>query len=138
MYQNLNFPSDDIENDEDHKECIKNGFLWKRSSKLLVGWQKRFFTLSNHRFCYYTNQEDTIPKGIFNFERINAYLVTVPAEKKKFSMFVEGLKREFKFRADTEKDRVEWTAALLSQIEEAKSSKAKDMTLVTVPNFWKK
>lgn len=116
------------ENFVDLKE--KKGFLYKKSSSFLVGWQKRYFVLSNCRFCYYHNSTDTVPAGIFNFDKISAYIILDPEDKVSFSMFVEGLKREFKFKAYNEAERSAWTAEINKHIEKSKRIKSKDPRIV--------
>ena len=68
------------------------------------------------------NTGDDISRGIFNFKNISAYAVVDPKEKLGFSMFIEGIKREFRFKAETQKDRDEWVLLINQHCEKAKGN----------------
>lgn len=131
---------DSIEEIEDNwsELTLKSGYLMKKGTSLFVGWQKRYFTLSNKRLCYFREERDLIPSGSFNFEKIWAYIIVSPDDRVCFSMFIEGIKREFKLKAESAQQRDEWTRAINQHIEAAKKTMSKDVSLIKEKNFWKK
>jgi hypothetical protein len=68
---------------------------------------------------------------------MNAYLVISPNDKVTFSMFIEGNKREFIFKAKDSNTRQEWTQAITKHISEAKKNQRNDELLIKQKNFWK-
>jgi hypothetical protein len=53
-------------------------------------------------------------------------------------MYIEGVKREFKFRAETPRERKEWTNIITLHIQDAKKHKNDDFCRRLEDNFWKK
>eukprot|EP01017_Pseudomicrothorax_dubius_P026227 TRINITY_DN2905_c0_g1_i6.p1 TRINITY_DN2905_c0_g1~~TRINITY_DN2905_c0_g1_i6.p1 ORF type:complete len:112 (-),score=24.04 TRINITY_DN2905_c0_g1_i6:676-1011(-) len=48
-------------------EVKMEGMLYKKSSKILIGWQKRYFVLMEDRLLYYDKDKKTMQKGCLNF-----------------------------------------------------------------------
>lgn len=83
---------------------------------MFVGWQKRLFHLSDRRLCYFHNEEEQTPAGIFNFEKISARVERCASDKQVFSMSIDGVKREFKLKAPSEAERDQWVDLILKHI----------------------
>lgn len=109
-----------------------------KSNKFLVGWQKRYFTLKSNRLWYTKSEGDEVSKGIFNFKKINASTIVDPENKNWFSLFIEGLKREFKLKAESESERNSWVIQINKSIDKCKSKGDKDTSIVKEKEFWKK
>ena len=53
-------------------------------------------------------------------------------------MHVEGVKREFKLKAESAEERKSWVTEINAHIEEAKKFKSKDSDVTKESKFWKK
>lgn len=125
--------------EDEFKEDLpeKKGYMNKKSAKVFVGYQKRFFTLFKHRLCYYKSEEDAVPTGIFNFEKISAKAIANKDDPLMLVLSISGLKREFKFKCENTKDRDDWVDQINLHISDT-SEMQKDPNFAKEKSFWKK
>lgn len=109
------------------------GYLLKKSGNIFKGWQKRFVHLSENRLCYYRTGgvgevpldvknikeitlSDYTPAGIINLEIIDAKMKITKKDKLTFSIMIDGCKREFRFKAQTQEERNAWGNAVIKHM----------------------
>ncbi|CDW88955.1 ph domain-containing protein [Stylonychia lemnae] len=96
------------------------GYLEKKSPKLLVGWQSRYFVLKERKLYYYKKKELTDkPKGIFNFEMVEV-TIKPNVHKKYFKLLMKGVSRVFKFRCKSVDDLNIWIYRLMKTVERSR------------------
>ena len=93
--------------------------------------------LSNWKLSYFASSNDKFPKGSFNLRKVKAS-VEINNNPLKFSIFIEGVKREFKFKTKTAENRNYWWNEISKHIREGEKTSSYDSDLVKVKNFWRK
>lgn len=114
-----------------------SGYLTKRSANFFKGWQKRYVVLRRNRILYYKHHTCLHPVGIVNLSLVNATVETYQKHKLKFSIWIDGWKRKFKFKAKSEEDKNRWCSALVQSIKR-NDLWEKDSYLLKETRFWKK
>jgi hypothetical protein len=101
----------------------KSGVLYKKSPKFLVGWQKRYFVLSDKKLYYYANEEAKHPQGTINFDLVTVLLLT-DKTRGGLRLILCPLfsKRKFKLRAPTPTEHMEWMDVLSKHINASAGS----------------
>jgi hypothetical protein len=95
----------------------KAGVLYKKSPKLLIGWQRRFFVLRDKKLYYYANDQAKRPKGIINFDLVTVSLVTEERHSGPHIFLCPlNCKRKFKLRATSPSEHSDWCMALTDHI----------------------
>lgn len=113
----------------------KSGILYKKSPKLLVGWQRRYFVLNDKKLYYYANEATKRPKGIINFDLVTVTLITEETHAgPRLVLSPLSCKRKFKLRAQTTGEHSEWCRALAEHI--AHSQGARCSIPSTVGKMW--
>mmetsp|Transcript_33274 Transcript_33274/g.58381 ORF Transcript_33274/g.58381 Transcript_33274/m.58381 type:complete len:331 (-) Transcript_33274:310-1302(-) len=95
----------------------KSGILFKKSPKILVGWQRRFFVLKDKKLYYYAHDQAQKPKGIINFDLVTVNLVTEETDRgPRILLCPLDCKRRFKLKAQTADDHADWVSVLYEHI----------------------
>lgn len=55
--------------------------MQKKSPRFFVGWQERFFVLKDSKLSYFENEHAKDPKGIINFDLMEATVHIVDSKK---------------------------------------------------------
>eukprot|EP00357_Protocruzia_adherens_P033023 CAMPEP_0115000164 /NCGR_PEP_ID=MMETSP0216-20121206/16592_1 /TAXON_ID=223996 /ORGANISM="Protocruzia adherens, Strain Boccale" /LENGTH=592 /DNA_ID=CAMNT_0002365205 /DNA_START=36 /DNA_END=1814 /DNA_ORIENTATION=+ len=114
------------------------GWLWKKSPKMMARYQKRYFRLQNKKLYYYRKKEDTQPLGCINFDLVT---VNIRIEDKetptKFSIFMLANPRIFKLKAEDTKTLYQWAAALRLHINHSRGHEVDQISLSIQKKFWK-
>ena len=95
----------------------KEGFLYKKSPSLFVGWQERYAILKERKLKYFKSNsaEDlAVPQGVLNFDHFNC---TVEKCDDKdgilFNIHIMGIDdRTFQFKAQNKQDAINWQIEL--------------------------
>lgn len=103
---------------------IGAGFMYKRGKGAAI-WSKRYFTLTEHKLCYFLGQDRTVMKGEIILAGCTAQASTSRANAKKKKYFTIshpqcGI-REFYAKSDTRRD--QWMEKI-NDISSALSSTA--------------
>jgi hypothetical protein len=93
-----------------------SGWLWKKSANIFRGWQKRYVYLSQDRLCYYKTPDDKVPCGIINLSVVDAKVQITQKERLTFSILVDGCKRRFRFKAESQEQRNQWGSQIIKHM----------------------
>lgn len=114
------------------------GICINKRSKLFGCWQKRYFVLSQCKLSYFKSSLDDLPWGSFNLTKVKLTVVKNSKDPLKFSFFVEGIKREFKLKAETAESCKRWWGEINKHLHEAKKANAYDSNILKIKMFWRK
>ena len=85
------------------------GFLHKKSPRLLAGWQERYITLKDRKLRYFKGQGAKYPAGVLNFDHFEINIVKSTNNNCCFNMTISGVaNRTFEFKAATTDKAKEW------------------------------
>mmetsp|Transcript_12777 Transcript_12777/g.23788 ORF Transcript_12777/g.23788 Transcript_12777/m.23788 type:complete len:353 (+) Transcript_12777:419-1477(+) len=115
---------------------VKSGWLEKKSPKIFIGWQWRYFELKDKKLYYFKNTVGRKPKGIINFDLVNIEIVDVK-NSKEFMLVPHGCKRKFRIRAETVATKENWLNAISEHLMMSDGKSRKISRIVTTKEWWR-
>eukprot|EP01017_Pseudomicrothorax_dubius_P032833 TRINITY_DN4338_c0_g1_i3.p1 TRINITY_DN4338_c0_g1~~TRINITY_DN4338_c0_g1_i3.p1 ORF type:complete len:188 (+),score=44.90 TRINITY_DN4338_c0_g1_i3:108-671(+) len=92
-----------------------DGYLLKKSSNFLVGWQRRYFVLQNDQLRFYDDENKEVEKGSLNLRTTKCELKECGGLE--FQINIEGTKNKLRLRAYKEADYRVWKTILSETFE---------------------
>jgi len=87
----------------------KQGCLWKKSSKLLVGWQKRYFEVKPYKISYASSPEMLQSRQQVRSINLLVHLCElIEIKENTFTIKIEGIDNNLKLRCETFQETMEW------------------------------
>ncbi|CAG9325498.1 unnamed protein product [Blepharisma stoltei] len=123
---------------EDSELPHKEGWLKKKSPKVLKGWQSRYFVLSNKVLSYYSDENKENPLGLLNFDQISVKIIIKPKICPTNLLIMPlGSKRVFHLKSKYTAEISSWARALQVHIDDSLGKQEDLPNLSETTKFWK-
>eukprot|EP00742_Colponemidia_sp_Colp-10_P003522 GILJ01003749.1.p1 GENE.GILJ01003749.1~~GILJ01003749.1.p1 ORF type:complete len:784 (+),score=113.11 GILJ01003749.1:41-2392(+) len=93
------------------QDNAKSGYLWKRSSRMVKDWKRRWFEIQDGKLYYHRNWKDSNPIFVVNLLLCHVR-ESADADLRFCFEIVSANSRTFFLQAETEKEMQEWIAVL--------------------------
>lgn len=104
MRGGMDFPEDVI-----YEKYTKRGWLYKKSSNIFLGWQRRYFEIKHFKIYYSKNEEKLRNKTNVRCVNLQAYECSLIEHKgTQITIKIEGVKSRLKLKANNVTEAKEW------------------------------